>query len=113
MNNRLLIILAIFLTALNSNRLQAASGEQLHAVEDLGRLNGIALQCKYFQQAQRIKSSLVVHLPKERQLGRLFEDATHESFLAFLEDATGCPGEDALGDQVGAGIETLKKLFPH
>lgn len=112
MNKRLIFTLAVLLTALNSNRLQAAGDEQLHVVEDLGRLNGIALQCKNYQQAQRIKSALIEHLPKERQLGQLFEDVTNESFLAALEDKGGCPGEGALGDRVNSGIEALKMAFP-
>jgi len=112
MFKRIFITLALLLPFLMSSRPQAAADGQLQAIEDLGRLNGVALQCKYFQQAQRIKSALIIYLPKERQLGQRFEDATNESFLDSLEDATACPGKDALAARVDAGIKTLKKVFP-
>lgn len=112
MNKRILVALIFFLPLFLSYRLQASTEDQLNSIETLGALNGVALQCGYLQQAGRIKSALIVNLPKERQLGRLFEEVTNKSFLASLEDPAGCPGEEALAERVDAGITTLKKAFP-
>ena len=111
MNKRTFIALALLLPVLVPHHSLAAADERLRAVEEMGRLNGIALQCRYARQVKKIKLALIAHLPKERQMGRLFEEATNQSFLSSLADADGCPGEDALAAQIEAGIETMKREF--
>ena len=111
MNKRILVALLFFLPLFLSYRLLAATEEQLNSIEKLGTLNGVALQCGYIEQAGRIKSALIMNLPKERELGRLYEEVTNESFLASLNDPAGCPGEAALAERVDAGITILKKAF--
>lgn len=89
----------------------AATNAQLAAIDALGRLNGIALQCSYLQQARRIKTGLIEALPKQRQLGLLFEEATNESFLASLKDAAGCPAEEELSRRIDTGFDVLERAF--
>lgn len=91
--------------------LQAATDEQISAIEELGRLNGIALQCKYLDQTRNIKRALVAALPKQRSLGHIFENATNSSFLVFIESSADCPGVDNLMDRVDTGIRTLYNVF--
>ncbi len=62
----------------------AATEAQLSSIKRVGQLNGVALQCKYLNDVRRMKLSLVAVLPKRRQLGQVFDDATNESFLSFI-----------------------------
>ena len=87
------LMLAIFLFATGwQTAALAASEKQLSAIAEMGRLNGIALQCRYLEQIQRIKRQLVLNLPKQRALGDWFEQKTNASFMAFMKNNDSCPG---------------------
>ena len=83
----------------------------LAAVEELGRLNGIALNCRYFDQVKRIKRILIDNLPKRRELGQTFEDRTDASFKAFIQSGAACPSPAAFSDEVAKAGENLRKTF--
>lgn len=89
----------------------ADEGDQHAAITRLGELNGVALQCRYFEQMQRIKQVLVANLPKRRELGLLFEDATNKSFMAFMQQDAACPGSADLVSQVDAAVVDLESAF--
>ncbi|MGD2119988.1 MAG: hypothetical protein PVG66_16645 [Chromatiales bacterium] len=89
----------------------AFSDSQLAAVARLGELNASALQCRHIDQVRRIKQALVVHLPKRRELGELFEQTTNTAFLNFIEQDKVCPDANELQQQVGAAIEQLAQEF--
>ena len=56
--------------------------DQLAAtVQSLGRLNGQALSCGHKEVAARIKEIMITRVPKTRELGAAFEQATTDSFL--------------------------------
>ena len=90
----------------------AASTEQLAAIKRLGKLNGIALQCKALPQTQRMKRALVMSLPKRRQLGELFDNETNASFMQFIKENATCPSPQELHLKVDAAISELKKVYP-
>jgi len=81
------------------------------AISRLGELNGVALQCRYFDQTERIKRILVANLPKRRELGLLFEDTTNRSFLAFMQKDDTCPGSAAFVSQVDSAVAHLEAAF--
>ena len=89
-----------------------AESEIRHAaITRLGELNGVALQCRYFDQTQRIKQTLVANLPKRRELGLLFEDATNKSFIAFMQQDETCPGPAAFVSQVDTAVSSLEAAY--
>jgi hypothetical protein len=89
----------------------AISDAQYGSIEALGELNGIALQCGYIEQTQRMKRILVATLPKRRALGLAFDDATNKSFLRFMEQKTSCMSEQELSGRVDEAITRLKTEF--
>ncbi len=90
---------------------QAASENQLSAIAAMGSLNGVALQCRYMDQMQRIKMTLVLHLPKQRELGDWFEQTTNNAFMDFMSKNLSCPDSEAFVEQVDAAIKTIEKTF--
>ncbi len=81
------------------------------AVQGLGELNGVALQCKYIDQVRRMKSAVVANAPKERSFGLAFDQATNEAFLAFIRDGEACPAHATLERRVGHQIDALRAAF--
>ena len=80
-------------------------------VAELGRLNGIALACRYFDQTRRIKRLLIDNLPKSRELGQLFDDRTNESFLRFVNSGKSCPSPASFGNEVSQAAGRLRAAF--
>ena len=78
------------------------------AVDELGELNGIALQCRYIDQVRRMKSAIVAHVPKERLYGQAFDEATNRSFLRFIEEDAACPSKRTFEREVGYQIDVLQ-----
>ncbi len=89
----------------------AATEEQLNSIKRIGQLNGVALQCKFFQEARRMKLALVAALPKRRQLGQTFDDSTNESFLEFIKNKSECPEKQQFILKVDAAVADLNKAF--
>ncbi|KRT55292.1 hypothetical protein [endosymbiont of Ridgeia piscesae] len=90
----------------------AISDAKLEVIRELGRLNGIALQCGYLEQTQRMKRALVLRLPKLRQLGELFDVTANKSFMELIERGENCPSAGTLADQVGSAIDSLEREYP-
>lgn len=81
------------------------------AVSDLGRLNGVALHCKYLEQVRIMKAAVVAHAPKQRSYGLAFDEATNQAFLAHIRDGDPCPGPAAFARRVADGVEQLSRVF--
>jgi hypothetical protein len=111
MHIRLLFLMVTVASVLWSSPASPITDIQYNNIQALGALNGIALQCKYYQETQRMKKALVSILPKRRQLGQVFDDATNESFLAFIKQAASCPDEAEFEHRVDAAIHTLENSF--
>jgi hypothetical protein len=87
----------------------SANQDHVHeAVDQLGELNGIALQCRYIDQVRRMKSAVVAHVPKQRLYGQAFDEATNRSFLKFIEEERTCPSEPTFEREVGHRIDVLQ-----
>lgn len=104
-------ILALLSVLIWQSTAMAASDAQLLAVAEMGRLNGVALQCKYLDQAQEIKRLLVLNLPKERALGDWFEQKTSASFMGFMESKDDCPGLIQFDKVLGTAKKQLETVF--
>ncbi len=114
MNYKTLLFLPFFILisiSFSAFAAQAASDSQLESIADLGRLNGVALQCRYTTQMQQIKQALVLNLPKQRVLGEWFENKTNDSFMAFMTTNASCPSATEFMQQVNAAIITLESEF--
>ncbi|MCG7869735.1 MAG: hypothetical protein JAY74_25620 [Candidatus Thiodiazotropha taylori] len=105
---RILMLLSILFCM---NVAEAASDDQLAAIRALGSLNGVALHCGRLDQTQRIKQVLVKTLPKQRQLGELFDYQTNKSFMAFIKDERACPSTESFKQQVDLAIDELKTVY--
>ena len=81
------------------------------AVKSLGRLNGIALQCKYIDQVSRMRQAVVKTVPKERSFGLAFDQAANDSFLEFTLKRSSCPGPAGFEKDVSQQIELLQQTF--
>jgi len=90
---------------------QAASEEQLDVIRELGRLNGIALVCDGISDTQRIKRALVSNLPKRRQLGELFDYATNQAYMAFVQEQASCPESRSLASQIDEQLTRLEAAY--
>lgn len=89
----------------------AISPAQQSAIERLGELNGIALQCRYQDETKRMKHAMVASSPKLRALGQFFEDSTQRAFLAFMEQRRTCPPAALFTLQVDQAIAGLEQAF--
>jgi len=107
----LFLPLTILLSIASNAHGQAASDSQLNSIADLGRLNGVALQCRYTTQMQQIKQALVLNLPKQRALGEWFENKTNDSFMKFMNTNASCPSATEFMQQVNAAILTMESEF--
>lgn len=103
--------LAAALLSLATLAAVAADDPRYAAVEGLGTLNGVALQCKYLDQVRRMKAAVVAHAPKERSFGLAFDQATNEAFLTFVRNNEACPTHDSLERQVGHQIDRMATAF--
>ena len=81
------------------------------AVNAPGRLNGVALQCKYIDQVRHMKAAVVASAPKERSYGLAFDEATNEAFLAFIQDDAPCPSHAELARRVGHKVDAMNAAF--
>lgn len=89
----------------------AAEDARYQAIDALGELNGLALQCKYVDQVRRMKAAVVDNAPKERSFGLAFDQATNRAFLEFNRAGGSCPGPDPMARRVDAAIEHLRSVF--
>lgn len=93
--------------------LSAQAGESTdprdRAVANLGRLNGIALNCRAKAESDRYRKAVIDLAPKLREIGEVFEKATDASF----REAAGkpCPLTEALHMEGDAALARLKKVF--
>ena len=106
-------IFALSLLLLSYTPVHAITDSQQQAIESLGRLNGIALQCRRTAEMQRMKQAMVDNLPKQRSLGELYDNATNASFLEFAKQQKACPDNEGFTTRVNTEIDKLKQAFSH
>ena len=103
------VLVSLFVTSLVAA--DAETDARYDAVKALGRLNGIALQCKYIDQVSRMKQAVVKTVPKERSFGLAFDQAANDSFLAFIQEQSPCPGPAGFEKDISQQIELLRQTF--
>ncbi|WP_456379310.1 hypothetical protein [Thiolapillus sp.] len=103
------VILALLL--LWGFQAQATTDAQTQSLEQMGKLNGIALGCRYFDQVKTIKKALVQALPKRRELGRIFETVTDQTYREFVASKTACPSAEAFAADLETAIQNLNQNF--
>ena len=81
------------------------------AIDALGELNGVALQCKYLDEMRRMKAAVVRNAPKERSFGLAFDEASNRAFLRFIERQESCPHLEDFTRRVGHRIDALRAAF--
>ena len=101
----------ILVSLLITSTVVADDEARYDAVKALGRLNGIALQCKYIDQVSRMKQAVVETVPKERSFGLAFDQAANDSFLVFIQEQSPCPGPAGFEEDVSQKIELLQQIF--
>ncbi len=106
-----ILIPFMLVSLIGCGSLFADTDARYDAVKSLGRLNGIALQCKYIEQVSRMKEAVVATVPKERSFGLAFDQAANDSFLAFIREQSPCPGPAGFEKEVGERIELMQQIF--
>jgi hypothetical protein len=101
----------ILVLLLATSAVAADDEARYDAVKALGRLNGIALQCKYIDLVSRMKQAVVKTVPKERSFGLAFDQAANDSFLEFTLKQSSCPGPAGFEKDVSQQIELLQQTF--
>jgi hypothetical protein len=99
----LLPIIALGLLALPASAADALTT----AVEELGRINGVALACKQPALVSRARNAVITTAPKTRGYGEAFENATNAAFLAQGQAA--CPDAQTLASELGNAEGRLQK----
>ena len=102
----LLLLLSVWALSAFAN-----NDPRYQAVEALGKLNGVALQCRYIDQVRTMKAALVTNAPKERSFGLLFDQATNDAFLAFIKNNSACPTHDEMIRAVEHQVQDVAKAF--
>jgi protein SCO1/2 len=104
------IVLAGLAPAAHATELDEASQHRI--VAQLGRLNGQSLACGYVRLSNRIRTIVIARMPKTREIGARFENATHG---AFIDQGKGgaCPPETALAVEIEAAARPLGPAPSH
>jgi hypothetical protein len=103
--------LLVVLSFIGMAQAQGMDDPQFAIIKKLGGLNGVALNCQYLNETQRMKKALVLALPKRRQFGEAFDIETNNAFLKFIEVKSSCPAEATFSQQVDAAILELDSAF--
>ncbi len=111
MMKKTVFVLVCTLLVTCQSLLWAASENQLAAISKAGELNGIALQCRFLEQTQRLKRAMVLNLPKERKLGEWFDVNTNLSFMDFISSKSVCPDEQSFRSQLDNCIKQIEFAF--
>lgn len=103
------VIVLLFSWPLRAGAADDPEAEARAAVVDLGRLNGLALACRQPDSIARAKRLMIDHVPKLRDWGELYENATSETFLTPAE---GCPDAAALRVRIEIVAARIARLLP-
>lgn len=78
------------------------------AINELGRLNGLALACGHPDVAARIGKAVVARFERTRANGAAFEQATQDAFITQGRGASPCPARAELA----VGLEVVLLALP-
>ena len=109
MNPRSLAPLAALLAFLPAA--QAVEPAALAALEELGRINGVALACRQPALGSRARNAVTTGAPKTRDYGEIFEKATQDAYLAQGQRGS-CPDGKTLSQALDQAEAALNAAFP-
>lgn len=104
------LLATAFVVALSASA-QAETKMTDVALKALGGLNGIALHCSYIGSSAAIRKAAAENLPKSRQYGAAFEEATNEAFLDAARTSKACPDKAEFEKDVASAIGLMKNAF--
>lgn len=104
------LLLALALSPLAFAADTPNNAEGIAAVEEIGRINGLALACTQPAISSRARNAIVTGAPKTRAYGETFEAATHATFLNQGQGFP-CPDGAALSSRLEAAEKRLAAAF--
>ena len=81
-------------------------------LQELGRLNGQALACSEMAFSKKAKALMILHAPKTRRYGEIFEEATNASFLNQGSTPDSCPTPDDFNARLSDLSHHLQTSLP-
>ncbi|MBK7899675.1 MAG: hypothetical protein KA603_05885 [Azonexus sp.] len=109
MNLRPIVCCVSFLAVLPAA--QAVEPAAVAALEELGRINGLALACRQPALGSRARNAVTTGAPKLRDYGEIFEKATQDAYLAQGQGAA-CPDGKTLSQSLDQAESALRAAFP-
>lgn len=88
----------------------AANPEGIAAVQEIGRINGMALACAQPAIVSRARNAVMSTAPKARHYGDAFETSTNATFLEQGKGAE-CPDGASLSRRLEAAEKRLQAVF--
>jgi hypothetical protein len=105
-------LIALSLAQFLINPVHAQADPGLQAITDLSQLNGQALACQEFKVATRAKYLMLQHSPKTARYGGVFDEGTHQAFVAQTRSPTPCPHANTLFAQLEVLALKLQTSLP-
>lgn len=65
--------------------------ELLAGVDELGRVNGVALACNYPEVVSKARAMMILRAPKTRRFGEAYEQASTAAFNEQGTSGASCP----------------------
>jgi protein SCO1/2 len=91
-----IFLLVLFTLLATTTRAEPDAATLDATVDALGRINGQALACNHREVAARARAIVIARVPKTREYGERFEQATSAAYLAAGGDKAACPAHVAL-----------------
>lgn len=107
-NRALCLLLASFLAAPAAH----AASTGVAAIEQLGKLNGLALACREQGVATRAKELMLARAPRTAEYGTAYEQATQDGFMAQVKSQADCPAPDALVQRFESIAKEVREKLP-
>ena len=81
------------------------------AIGELAGLNATALACKDMDSVHRIKQAIIYGVPKLREYGDTFEEATNAAYLEIAKTGVQCPSPAAMTVRIDAAVQRIETVF--
>lgn len=82
-------------------------------LRELGNANGVALACGHREVVTRIKALVLEKVPRTRDLGEVFEEATRAAFAQQVAADSSCPERESLSMRVSLVALSLPAVDGH
>ncbi len=108
MKPNLLLSVVLLAAALPAGAVEPAAAS---ALEELGRINGVALACQQPALGSRARNAVTTGAPKLREYGEIFEKATTAAYLAQGQGGP-CPDGKTLSGELAEAERRLQAALP-